>query len=200
MVSTSSRAGWRAASMARRTAPMSLTTPVEVSLWTMHTALMAWSLSSFRRFSMAAGSARLAPVAAHELGLDAELVGHLLPQRGEVAGLPHQHEVARRQRVHQRRFPRAGARRRIDDHRLLGLEDLPHAAQNLLGQRIELRSAVIDGRIVHRPQDPVGDVGRPGDLQEMPAARDVSSGAWISVAPLEWRCSYCIVVCNHAKN
>ena len=45
--------------MARRTAPMSLTTPVEVSLWTMQTALMAWSLSSFRRFSMAAGSAGL---------------------------------------------------------------------------------------------------------------------------------------------
>ena len=38
---------------------MSVTTPVEVSLWTMHTALMAWPLSSFRRFSIAAGSAGL---------------------------------------------------------------------------------------------------------------------------------------------
>src|SRR6185312_523968 len=49
--------------------------------------------------------------------------------------------------------------------------DLPDAPQHLLGQRVELRSAVVDGRIVHRAQDPVGDVGRPGDLQEMPAAR-----------------------------
>ena len=45
--------------MARRTAPMSLTTPVEVSLWTMQTALIVWPVSSFRRFSIAAGSAGL---------------------------------------------------------------------------------------------------------------------------------------------
>jgi len=59
MVSTSSRAGCLAPSMARRTAEMLLTTPVEVSLWTMHTALMTWPVSSFRRFSIAAGSAGL---------------------------------------------------------------------------------------------------------------------------------------------
>ena len=40
MVSTSSRAGWPAASMARRTAAMSEVTPVEVSLWTTQTALI----------------------------------------------------------------------------------------------------------------------------------------------------------------
>jgi hypothetical protein len=52
MVSTSSSAGWPAASMARRTAAMSLVTPVEVSLCTTQTALISWALSSRRRASI----------------------------------------------------------------------------------------------------------------------------------------------------
>ena len=47
----------------------------------------------------------------------------LLPQRGEVAGLDHQHLVAGRQRVDDRRLPRAGSRRGEDDHRARGLEN-----------------------------------------------------------------------------
>ena len=54
MVSTISRAGWRAASMARRTAAMSLVTPVLVSLCTTHTALIWWPLSLRRRSSISA--------------------------------------------------------------------------------------------------------------------------------------------------
>jgi hypothetical protein len=52
---------------------MSLTTPVEVSLWTMQTALMAWPVSSFRRLLDGRRIGRLAPVAAHELRLDSSL-------------------------------------------------------------------------------------------------------------------------------
>ncbi|MCY1384608.1 hypothetical protein D9M69_728880 [compost metagenome] len=52
MVSTSSRAGCLAASMALRTAAMLLVTPVEVSLCTTHTALMLWPVSAFRRSSI----------------------------------------------------------------------------------------------------------------------------------------------------
>ena len=52
MVSTKSKAGCLAASMARRTAAMSLVTPVEVSLCTTHTALMLWPVSAFRRCSI----------------------------------------------------------------------------------------------------------------------------------------------------
>ena len=52
MVSTSSRAGWPAASIARRTALISEVTPVEVSLWTTHTALIAWPLSARSRCSI----------------------------------------------------------------------------------------------------------------------------------------------------
>ena len=57
MVSTMKSAGWRAASMARRTSSMREVAPVEVSLWTTHTALMVCPLSSRSLASMAAGSA-----------------------------------------------------------------------------------------------------------------------------------------------
>ena len=50
----------------------------------------------------------VAPVAGNELGREAELFRHVLPQRGELAGFAHQHAVACRQRVDQRGFPRAG--------------------------------------------------------------------------------------------
>ena len=50
-------AGCFAASIALRIAPMRLVTPVEVSLCTMHTALMACALSSLSFASTAAGSA-----------------------------------------------------------------------------------------------------------------------------------------------
>ena len=45
-VSTSSNAGWRAASIAARTAAISVTQPVEVSLCTTPTALMLWAVSA----------------------------------------------------------------------------------------------------------------------------------------------------------
>ena len=57
MVSTSSSAGWPAASSAPRTAPMRLVTPVDVSFCTTATALIARARSSASRASMRAGSA-----------------------------------------------------------------------------------------------------------------------------------------------
>jgi hypothetical protein len=100
--------------------------------------------------------------AAEELGLQAQARGHLLPQRGEVAGLVHQHVVAGAQRVGQRRFPGAGAGGRIDDDRLLGLEDLLDALEHLQAQRAELGAAVVDGGQAHGPQDAVGHRRGPG--------------------------------------
>ena len=50
-----------------------------------------------------------APVGVDEDRLEAEPLRHLVPQRGEPAGAAHQHRVAGRQRVGQRRLPRAGA-------------------------------------------------------------------------------------------
>ena len=133
MVSTISSAGCLAASMALRTSSMREVAPVEVSLCTTHTALMAWPLSSFSRASMAAASAPLRQSEAMNSGSQAELGGHGLPQRGEVAGLVHQHLVAGRERVEQRRLPRAGAGGGIDEHRARGLEDGLDAGQHLAG-------------------------------------------------------------------
>ena len=88
-----------------------------------------------------------------------------------MAGLRHQHELARRQGIDQRRFPRAGAGRGIDHDRPLGPEHRLQILENAGGQPRELGTAVIDGRAVHGAQDPVRDVGGPGNLQEVaPAA------------------------------
>jgi hypothetical protein len=57
IVSTCRSAGCFALSMALRTSGMRVVAPVEVSLWTTHTALIACDLSSARRFSMASWSA-----------------------------------------------------------------------------------------------------------------------------------------------
>ena len=59
MVSTISSASWPAASIARRTAATSLSTPVEVSLWTTPTALIRRSVSFRNASSTASGSAAL---------------------------------------------------------------------------------------------------------------------------------------------
>ena len=125
MVSTISSAGWPAASIARRTAAMSEVTPVEVSLCTTHTALMrvagvaAQALlrsgRPARRGASASGSPVVSSVPWHgqELRLQAQAQRHLLPQRGEVAGLEHQHLVAGAHacwpaRPPRRRCPRPG--------------------------------------------------------------------------------------------
>ena len=55
-MSTRSSAGWPALSIARRTAAMLEATPVEVSLWTTATALIACALSSASRASIASAS------------------------------------------------------------------------------------------------------------------------------------------------
>ena len=57
------------------------------------------------------------PVCRHELNVQAKPHGHVAPQHGELAHLEHQHGVAGRQRVNERRLPRAGAGGGVDDHR-----------------------------------------------------------------------------------
>jgi hypothetical protein len=54
--STISRAGCRAASIARRMAAMSFTTPEAVSICTTMMALISWAASAARRWVTAAGS------------------------------------------------------------------------------------------------------------------------------------------------
>ncbi len=111
----------------------------------------------------------LAPVGGDELGLQAETLRHLLPQRGELAGLHHQHLVAGRQRVDQGAFPGAGAGRGVDDHRVRGLEDGLDALEAALGQLGKFRAAMVDDGGVHGPQNAVRNRRRAGDVQQMPA-------------------------------
>ena len=111
----------------------------------------------------------VAPVAGNEIDLQAEPRGHVAPERGEVAGLEHQHRVAGRQRVDERRFPRAGAGRGIDHDRARGLKHALKAVDRLAPERRKRGAAMIDGRLRDGAQDPVGHVGRPGDLEEVTA-------------------------------
>src|SRR4051812_36119381 len=84
-----------------------------------------------------------------------------------MPGLEHQDPVARRQRVDQRRLPRPGAGRGIDHDGAGGLEDALHPGDDLLAEFGEFRAAMVDRWERDRVQDPVGNIGRAGDLQEM---------------------------------
>ena len=71
------------------------------------------------------------PVARQKLDLQSQARRHLLPQHGEVAGLVHQHAFARRERIDERCFPRAGPGGRVDHHcTLAGLEHALHASEH----------------------------------------------------------------------
>ncbi len=111
-----------------------------------------------------------APIGRQELDVELEFFGNAAPQHRELAGLGHQHLVARRQRVDDRGFPGAGARRRIDDDRLLGAEDALDTRQHVMTEFGELGTTVIQGRHVHGPQHPVGHVGGSWNLEKMPSS------------------------------
>jgi hypothetical protein len=112
---------------------------------------------------------RRAPIALEEDDLEPEPAGHLLPERGEVTGLDHEHAIARRERVDERGFPGPRARGGVDDHRPARAEDPLQPVQDRTGELLERGPAMVDRRAVHGAQDAVGDVGRPRDLQEMAA-------------------------------
>ena len=108
-----------------------------------------------------------APVRLQKLGLDPQPVGHFLPQGRKVAGLDHQHALTLIDQIDKRRFPGTGAGRRIDTDRRFRLEDCLHAVKTRLANLGKGRAAMINRRMIHRPQHPVGYIGRPGDLQKM---------------------------------
>src|SRR5882724_3759677 len=83
---------------------------------------------------------------ATRLGLDIEPEPrrHLAPQGREMAGLEHQHPLIGRERVGECGLPCPGARRRVDDDGVLGLEDPLHAGDDLLTEQREFRAAMVD--------------------------------------------------------
>ena len=116
------------------------------------------------------------PVAGDPLDVQAQPFGDLLPESREVAGLEHQDAVAGREHVDEGRLPRPGARGGIDDHRPRGAEHLAHPVEQLAPERPELGAAVVDRGLRHGAQHPPGDVGGPGNLQEVTAG-SVGHGA-----------------------
>ena len=107
------------------------------------------------------------PVAGDEVDDQAEPLRHLRPERRELAGLEHQHGIAGRQRVDERRFPCAGARRWIHDDRAGGLKHSLQAGRASRARRGKRRAAMIDRRLRDGAQDAIGHVGRPGNLEEV---------------------------------
>src|SRR5882762_8800615 len=87
-----------------------------------------------------------------------------------MPGLEHEHAIARRERVDERRLPGAGARGGIDHDRRPGLEHGLEPFEDLQSHGAELGAAMIHRGAVDRAQNPVGHVGGPGDLQEMASA------------------------------
>ena len=129
----------------RGSSAIGVVTPVDVSLCTTHTALIAWSRSAREPRLDLRRVGAVAPVARHEVHDQPEPLGELLPQRREVAGLGHQHAIAGRQRVDERRLPRAGARRWIDDDRRASVwNTLLHAGEHRLAELPRTRGR--DGR------------------------------------------------------
>jgi len=92
---------------------------------------------------------------------------HLPPQRGEMAGLDHQDLIARRQRIDDRRFPGAGARRGKNDDRSGGFEDFLATIEYGLAEFGEFGAAMVNDRHVHGPQHAVRHRAWAGNLQEM---------------------------------
>ena len=115
-----------------------------------------------------------------------EPLGHRPPQRREVAGLEREHAVAGRERVDERRLPRAGARAGVDDDRPARPEHPAQAVEDLEPERGEVRPAVVDRRRVDRAQDAVWDVRRPGICRKCRPLRWLTPGQ-TRVRPLGMR-------------
>ena len=129
-----------------------------------------------------------APVAFEDLDLQAEPARHRRPERRKVPGLAHQHRIAGRERVDERRLPRAGARRRKDQHVAARPENVAQARQHAASEPPELGSAVVHRRALDRAQDPIRNVGRARNLQEVPAGVPAVRSAHDSNSP-ESRCA-----------
>ena len=56
----------------------------------------------------------------------------------------------------------------VDDHRPFGAKEGSNPFEHPQGQGLELRPAMVDGGEVDGSQNPVGHIGRAGNLQEVP--------------------------------
>ena len=111
-----------------------------------------------------------APGFLENLHIEAVALCEVDPEMAELAEARCKNTVARAQRVHQHRFPRAGAGG-WEDERLAGrgLEELLQPLEKRQGKLREYRAAVILHRPVHGVEDAVRHVGRSGNMKEVTA-------------------------------
>ena len=179
--STISSAGCLAASIALRMAGMSLTTPEAVSICTTSMALMAWALSRFRRSSTAAGSTarRQSPFST---STSTPIILAISPQpTREAAALQHQHGVAAREHVGERRLPAAVAVGGVDVGAALGAEDRLQVGEAAVGDADHLARVDVDGRPLHGGSTASGTLVGPGMLR--------NSRPLATVMTIAFRCS-----------
>ena len=149
-----SRAGWRQASRARRTATQPLLDAARVEC--------------------------ASPVAFQLLDLGAEVARELAPGPGEHAGGGHQHEIALAEEVHERGLPGAVAVGGVKEHPALRPEHPGEVGEARIGDGHEIGVDQVDGGAVHRGEHAIGDVGRPRRHQEVAAAQEfrIAHGRW----------------------
>src|ERR1700731_4007587 len=109
----------------------------------------------------------MAPVSGDEVDTQSPAFSHLPPEHSKVASLNHEHLIARRQGVHDRCLPGTSTRGRIDDDRLISLEDRSAAFQYFHAEFSKFRAAVINYLLVHGAEHSLGDRAWPGDLKKM---------------------------------
>ena len=112
---------------------------------------------------------RAAPVALQHFDLDAHRGGGIAPADREPAALQHQHLVAARQHVAERRFPGAMAVGDVDVGLSRGGEQPAEIAQQAVGQLHHGVGIDVERRAMHRAQHFVGHCGGSGDRQKFPA-------------------------------
>ena len=115
------------------------------------------------------GRAAATPGARHVIDLEPQLLRLVPPgDMREPARFQDQHPVSRRQRVDHRRFACPGARRRVHQDGPGRLERRTQALEHLQAEPGEVGAPMVDRRVVHGPENPVGNVGGAGNLQKVP--------------------------------
>ena len=169
IASAMSSAGCRAASIALRTSSSRVRQPVDVSLWTTHTALILWAVSALSLFSMRLASAPMR----QSVGMTSVS----RPRRRAMASqstanwpVSHISTLSPGDSVLVRPASQApDPGRRIDDDVTWRLEETLDAGQHAAAELPEFKTAMIENSTRHRGQDALRHGRRPRNLQKVAA-------------------------------
>ena len=134
------------------------------------------------------GTDRAAPVALQHLDLGAHRGGRVAPADRKTSAFQHQHLVAARQHVGERRFPRAMAVGDVDVGLALGGEQFGEIGEQAVGQFHHLLGIDVERRAMHRLQHFVGHGGGSRDGQKFPARANGHLLVFLSRQEIRSRC------------